>query len=237
MNWLRIEAGRYRSMSSDGYTITKEGVGLFQRGWGPSWKLREASGRLLSEHDSLRAAKARVERFRQPRLELENLITIDMVTSYLTSMHEAGHIIVERLTGNRRIRYATCVPDHGYDGCVCFAGLPYESMDRKTAKGAIMTGLAGDLAESLGQERSFDWRALSSSDQKPLLVLGPQLCDGEDFDLFVSVLADETLTLLRNNFEPLESMRAALRRRGRLSGRQIEALLRRSNLQCLPSLR
>jgi hypothetical protein len=210
MEWTRIEVGYYRSMSPKTYTITKDGVGLFKEGWRPSWRLRRKDGELLNEFSSLRSAKVGAENDRRlrrmGRKRLLSRYKHRMIKNYekcITAYHEAGHIIVEWLTSNRRIFSATCVPGDDYAGHVVLAGPTQKAVDPKTAKGMIMSGLAGNAAESLLMDRAFDLQSLNKSDRRDLLKYGPALCKGGDLDRFALSLAEETSQVLRDNREPL----------------------------------
>jgi hypothetical protein len=164
MEWTRVEAGHHRSVSPVKYVITLEGVGLFREGWRPSWRLRKGDGHLVGEHGSLRAAKSHAESCQRVTREGKKRILSRIrknkyreFQTYFTCVHEAGHMIVERMTSNRRIFSATCVPGGGFLGLVRVV-MPQGAVDPETAKGMIMTGLAGDIATALVAESKADSR-------------------------------------------------------------------------------
>ncbi len=214
MKWMRIEAGDYRSVSPKTYTITREGVGLFREGWRPSWKLRRKGEDFVMEFGSLKAAKAGAEK-RQELVRMGRRRFIkkhikghigEIKKKYIihiAAVHEAGHILVEGITSNRRIISATCMPGDGYDGRVVLAVPPRKAVDTRAAKGMIMSGLAGNVAEALVFDLAFDLQSLNDTDKEDLLEYGPELCGSRQLDEFALSLAEETLELLRNNQESL----------------------------------
>lgn len=236
MRWTRIKAGLYRSVIPKTYTITRDGMGLFKDGWRPCWKLRWKNGE-SEERSTLRAAKAKAEKIKKMRRMGRNRILSrymrrisDRYNEYLTAYHEAGHMLVNWLTSKRRIFSATCVPGDGYSGLVRLYTPRQEAVHSEMAKGMIMTGLAGDVAVSLVTNEAFDLQSLNETDKRELLKYGPALCGDEDLGAFARRLAEETLELLRDNWEPLSSLAGTLRRMGDLNGRQIDRLLGRLNL-------
>ena len=234
MNWIRIATGIYRSDCSVGYLVERKGLGLFQRGWYRSWHLTDNGGKFLGEFESLRKAKEFV-------LILNEAMQLSrsqwgergeaIVNQFLTSLHEAAHILVNSLTCNLPFHSATVIQRGDVAGQVrCDAP---RNPDAETAKGIIMISIAGDLAQAIALERDFDWRLLDEADKSILTEYGPVLGDG-DLEEYVRSITQETAALLKDNSFKLHYLRRTLLRRGKLSGRQIRAVLRRADLY-LPS--
>ena len=149
------------------------------------------------------------------------------MNQYLTSLHEAAHILVNSLTCNLPFHSATVIQRGdvaGQVGC----DVP-RNPDAETAKGIIMISIAGDLAQAIALERDFDWRLLDEADKSILTEYGPVLGDG-DLEEYVRSITQETAALLKDNSFKLHYLRRTLLRRGKLSGRQIRAVLRRADL-------
>ena len=234
MNWIRIATGIYRSDCSVGYLVERKGLGLFQRGWYRSWHLTDNSGKFLGEFESLRMAKEFVL-IRNEAMQLSRSQWGErgeaIVKQFLISLHEAAHILVNRLTCNLPVHSATVIQRGECAGHVeCVAP---RNPDAETTKGIIMISIAGDLAVALTLERDFDWRLLDEADKSVLTEYGPVLGDG-DLEEYVRSITQETAALLKDNSFKLHYLRKTLLRRGKLSGRQIRAVLRRADLY-LPS--
>ena len=97
-----------------------------------------------------------------------------------------------------------------------------------------MISIAEDLAVALTLKRDFDWHLLDEADKSVLMEYGPVLGDG-DMEDYVRPITQETAALLKDNSSKLHYLQNTLRRRGKLSGRQIRAVLRRADVYLPPS--